>query len=226
MESTVKFPGFKSRYRKNFTTLPHELVDRYFGELSGSEVKCLMFILRQTFGFNKVSDKISISQFVTGIGERTAGVGVSKSQVTRCLKTLEQKGYISLKKSPNRTSEISLRLEEETRDSYDESETVNTKNTPSPEIIRLMKLFEPVAGSMVSKYVKSKSQIEALERVVAHHGLARAEEVINYIPKSNGIPYFPSINSPVELEQKFMKLLGAAFRKKKEDESGRFTISI
>lgn len=217
MESTVKFPGFKSRYRKNFTTLPHELVDRYFGELSGAEVKCLMFILRQTLGFNKVSDKISISQFVTGIGERTAGVGISKSQVTRCLRTLEEKGYISLKKSPNRTSEISLRLEEETRDSYDESETVKVDNSQNPEIIRLMKLFEPVAGSMVQSYLKSKSQVSALDRLVKQYGTSKIEEITFHLPECNKMPFFPQINSPVELEKKIIKLFDALARKRVEE---------
>lgn len=48
--------------------VPNEIVDDgWLGELGGAEVKVLIFIIRKTFGFNKISgDEIPLSQIEKG----------------------------------------------------------------------------------------------------------------------------------------------------------------
>ena len=76
--------------------------------LSGSEQKVLDFILRQTIGFSKESDKISKSQFLKGIGEKNKGVGLAYGTVLDGIEGLVDKGFIWVRKEKNKTSEYGL----------------------------------------------------------------------------------------------------------------------
>lgn len=88
-----RFPGFPSNWGRNYWKYPRVL-DEYRSLLTGSEEKILTFILRQTFGFGKVSDRITSPQFEKGIGEYNKGTGLSKTSVKRGLKKLEKMGFI------------------------------------------------------------------------------------------------------------------------------------
>lgn len=55
--------------------------------LPGEQMQCLLFILRKTYGFNKISDMISNSQFVTG-------TGLKKPNVCRAIKGLINKNIV------------------------------------------------------------------------------------------------------------------------------------
>jgi len=102
------FSGFDYRV-DNFFMYPMVL-EEYWRELSGSEQKVLDFILRQTIGFRKEYDFISLSQFTNGVGGRSAnrGTGLSTSQVRRAIAKLEEKGFIRVERSPRRTSKFLL----------------------------------------------------------------------------------------------------------------------
>jgi phage replication O-like protein O len=68
-------------------------------DLTGAELKVLLYICRRTFGFKKESDNISLSQLVNGIKTRDGkvldrGTGLSKDSVSRVVKSLEEKGII------------------------------------------------------------------------------------------------------------------------------------
>jgi phage replication O-like protein O len=91
-----KFRGFQS---PNTTPVPDELFDELMYDLTGAELKVLLYICRQTFGFKKESDNISLSQLINGIKTRDGkvldrGTGLSKDSVSRVVKSLEEKGII------------------------------------------------------------------------------------------------------------------------------------
>src|SRR5947208_14219167 len=50
--------------------VPNEVIDDgWLKELGGAEVKVLLYIIRKTFGFNKISgDQIPLSQIIQGTG--------------------------------------------------------------------------------------------------------------------------------------------------------------
>ena len=78
----------------NFTKVRNDVfLVMYY--LSGAEVKILFWIYRQTEGYGKKSDGISISQF----SEKT---GVSKRQVTRAIESLKDKKLIKVKAQKNK----------------------------------------------------------------------------------------------------------------------------
>jgi hypothetical protein len=102
-----KFPGFPPEMKKNFWMYPR-LLDNWWHELSGSEQKCIDFILRRTWGWEKSLDRISLSQFQKGGGRIGGGTGLSQRQIVTAIKGLESKGYILIKKDRGRTNEYSL----------------------------------------------------------------------------------------------------------------------
>ncbi len=68
-------------------------------ELSGSELKVLLYIIRRTFGFKRDSDHISLSQMVGGIRRKNGknldlGTGLSKDTVVLAVKALVKKGVL------------------------------------------------------------------------------------------------------------------------------------
>lgn len=98
-----KFNGFE---QSNTTPVPDILFDEIMSELSGSELKVLLYIIRRTKGFKKDTDAISLTQFEKGIikGDGTVldkGCGLNRETICKALKSLEEKGYI---KSEKRTT--------------------------------------------------------------------------------------------------------------------------
>ena len=98
-----KFLGFPPKPSVNFWSYPKAL-DGYWHQLSGSEQKVLDYILRHTWGFNKTSDEISLSQLEKGIKNFDKGTGLSRPTVIKALKGLIKKGFIyrKLGKKANR----------------------------------------------------------------------------------------------------------------------------
>src|SRR5262249_31482259 len=88
----------------NYTPVPDALFDEVMVDLSGSELKVLLYIIRRTFGFKKDADTISFQQFRHGIRthdgrqpDRRCGVK-SYSQISGALQVLEAGGYIVARK--------------------------------------------------------------------------------------------------------------------------------
>ena len=71
------------RYAKAQMTLR----DYWLSALKETEYRVVEFVLRQTLGFNKDEDVISIGQFTHGVGDR-CGVGVSRSNIIAALDAL------------------------------------------------------------------------------------------------------------------------------------------
>ena len=96
MADDFQFEGFDS---PNFTMTPNQLFDQLLPHLNEGELKCLLYIIRRTFGFQRDSDSISIKQMMEGLVTRDgrrldSGVGLSRSAVIRALQGLQKKGCI------------------------------------------------------------------------------------------------------------------------------------
>ncbi len=80
----------------NSTQIPDVILDFWLSELSGAELKVVLYVARRTYGFGKESDNISLTQICSGITRRDGtmldtGTGLSRSSVARAIKTLEAK---------------------------------------------------------------------------------------------------------------------------------------
>src|SRR3954470_21565705 len=87
-----RFLGFSN---PNTTPTPDDLFDRFLPELSGGELKVLLYIIRRTFGFKKNTDSISLSQLCSGIKTRAGksldrGTGLSLSAIKMAVRSLEK----------------------------------------------------------------------------------------------------------------------------------------
>lgn len=89
-----KFPGFPPEPSMNFWSYPKAL-NGYWHQLSGSEQKALDYILRHTWGFDKASDEISLTQLEKGIKNFDGGTGLCRPTIITALKALIKKGFIS-----------------------------------------------------------------------------------------------------------------------------------
>src|ERR1700733_9269955 len=112
---TEKFPGFPFDYRnKKFWQYP-KVMDSHWHILSGSEQKVLDYFLRHTLGFQKFFDTMALSQFQHGIKNFDTGTGLSKKQIVRALRSLEEKGFITISKTKGGTSTYSLVIDSATQ---------------------------------------------------------------------------------------------------------------
>src|SRR3972149_7367017 len=109
-----RFPGFPKSLEKVSWQFP-TIINGHVHELSGSEFKVLWYILRHTFGWQKSTDKLSISQICNGIKKRNGeyldkGTGLSNRHVIKALKSLEKNGFILIKRTSGKTNEITLNI--------------------------------------------------------------------------------------------------------------------
>jgi len=99
-KTTKKFPGFR---KPTYTMVPDELFDELLADLTGSELKVLLYITRRTFGFKKESDNISLNQMLSGIRTKDGrildrGTGLAKSTLVSALKSLVAKNIVMAEK--------------------------------------------------------------------------------------------------------------------------------
>jgi DNA-binding MarR family transcriptional regulator len=92
----AKFRGYT---RPTYTMVPDELFDEQLPDLSGAELKVLLYIIRRTLGFKKDADTISLSQICNGITRKDGrqldrGTGLNRDTVSKVVKSLEDGGYI------------------------------------------------------------------------------------------------------------------------------------
>ena len=126
-----------------YTNLLNGIIDNCMYELTGSDLKVLLYILRHTFGFNKATDETAISQLQHGIIKRDGthfdyGTGLSKSTILKSISNLIKKDIlikypIRVQHKPFRISPSIFKL----NPIFIEILTGSTKSLPtvSPEVI-------------------------------------------------------------------------------------------
>ena len=89
-ETTIEevFPGYTS---PNYTQVPDELFDRQLPDLSGAELKVLLYIMRRTFGFKKDADNISLNQICRASPRETGGCSIVAPVYRRARRSLRSR---------------------------------------------------------------------------------------------------------------------------------------
>lgn len=80
---------------------------------------------------------------------------------------------------------------------------------------KVLKAFEEVDPKNKTYYA-NKTQRGAADFLVSEHGLEQVLKVVAILPKTNATSYYPSITSPNDLKEKWVKLEAALVRKKGE----------
>jgi hypothetical protein len=109
---SFRYDGFSA---PNYTPVPDDVFDIIAPELTESELRVLLYILRRTFGFKRNSDSISLTQMVEGIKTRDGrrldrGAGLSRRGAMAGCAGLVEKGIITVDKrlSPQGDNEINI----------------------------------------------------------------------------------------------------------------------
>ncbi len=92
----IRYEGYS---RPQYTPVPDELFDEQLPDLTGAELKVLLYIIRRTFGFKRDSDNISLNQMLHGIATKEGkvldrGTGLSKKTLLETIKSLVEKNLI------------------------------------------------------------------------------------------------------------------------------------
>jgi len=87
--------------------------------------------------------------------------------------------------------------------------------TSSAEVVKIIDSFKEVNPSY-QKWFKNKTQRQAVKNLIDIHGLEQVLKVVGLLNKTNKIAYMPSINTPLQLEEKWEALKNAFERKKDE----------
>jgi len=108
----LQFNGFRS---PTTTPVPDEVFDDLIADLTGAELKVLLYICRRTFGFKKDRDSISLNQIANGITTRDdrvldRGTGLSKRHVQRALKSLELKNVVTVNRRMDEEGENEINI--------------------------------------------------------------------------------------------------------------------
>lgn len=113
-----------SRFIPNSFIIPNSVVDELMADMSGVELKCYLFVVRKTKGWNKECDAISLAQFVKF-------TGAGKTAVVDALKNLVDLGLLVKKTGVRNTSVYAINSFGNQTSS--ESELVQKANSTSSE---------------------------------------------------------------------------------------------
>lgn len=88
---------------------------------------------------------------------------------------------------------------------------VAVKESLHPMVPEIIKAFEGVDAKN-KRFYGNKTQREASHFLISEYGFDEVVKRIGFLPQSNKKPYFPTITTPVELRDKWVKLQDAVDR--------------
>ncbi|PIR68196.1 hypothetical protein COU49_02520 [Candidatus Nomurabacteria bacterium CG10_big_fil_rev_8_21_14_0_10_35_16] len=167
-------------------------------------------------------------QFISGRNELSKQSGIPPSTVERILKYFEKEQQIGQQKTTKfrfitiihwkdyqkmdstmdkkRTTD---RQQADTNKNDKKENNENTSETISADINSLIKAFEAV-NPACSKYYGNTTQRKACHFMIDTYGFQRVKLVIeSTLPKTNSLAFFPSINTPLQLQEKWSALESA-----------------
>lgn len=113
----------------NYTQVPNWMLAKlYKNDLTGRELKVLLYLIRKLIGFHKESDKIPYRQ----IAEAT---GIDRNNVMKVVQSLEKKGWVSVRRKDKCTNILRLKggVTSNTRGGVKKCQKVVSPATPSKE---------------------------------------------------------------------------------------------
>ena len=125
-----------SKFIPNAFQIPNSVIDELLAKLTCAELKCYLFVVRKTKGWNKESDDISVSQFmeVTGLSK--------KSVITAC-NSLVQIGLLERSGGERKLNTYSVKA-------FDFSKS-GEKSTPTESGVNFSKSGEKSTPDLVKK---------------------------------------------------------------------------
>lgn len=112
------------------------------------------------------------------------------------------------------------RLGKDSVDTATQAVAVVAENKGVVDIIDAFKAVNPNAD----RWYANTTQRAAAARLIDTHGLEQVLSVVSLLPKSNTLPYIPTVTTPLQLEDKWASLAAALHKKKAEINSRKSLI--
>ncbi len=161
-------------------------------------------------------------EFITGRKALKEQTGIPETTIERILDYLVSSGQIGQQKTTKYRLITILKWNEYQK--VDNKRTTNGQQTdtiknlkndknvkkedsgvPPQDITEVISSFKGVNPSY-GKWFNNPPQRSAIERMLVVHGKDRLLKVIPFLVKSNVMPYFPTITTPIQLEDKWATL--------------------
>lgn len=226
-----------------FTKIANEILEALVKvRLPPSEKDLIIFIIRKTYGYNKKEDRISLTQF-------EKATDLSRPTVVKALKNLIirkmvvkvglllkfNKDYETwvvntplLVKNKNTTSKLTLTKNGKHTLTYKRKKEMTKEigKQSSQNINLLIKEFESINPSSKNFYERSP-QRKACQFLIDTYGLERVIMVVQKtLPKTNGLQFFPTITTPIQLQDKWATLESAIKRYQAEHKKLKSSVAF
>ena len=217
-----------------YTAIANEILEQLVNrDLLGAEFRILLFIIRKTYGYHKKQDKISLTQFEKGTGlSRPTIVKTLKNLEIRNMiikfSIEESEGNITqfvFQKDADKWV-VNTPLLVKHKGVYGKAGLTengkaglthkrkkdNTKDiaeTSSADIILVLDMFQ-IINPAIKRMYGNTTQRKACRDLIDNIGLERLKKIIlETLPKTNTLPFFPTITTPLQLQDKFISLESA-----------------
>ncbi len=227
----------------NYTRIVNKVIEQLVKQpLLGAELAICLFIIRKTYGFQKKEDEISLTQFEQGTGRSRPTIvkALKNLQLVNIVKLVKKgdsrissncwsfnKYYHTwklvkqselVKHRVLTSKEIDKKLvktAKHTKENYKRNTKETTSQSDGEMIVKVIDSFSGINPSY-GRWYGNKTQRAAIDRLLVLNGIEQVQKVIGILEKTNGLPYFPTITTPVQLEEKWAQLESALRRKKEE----------
>jgi hypothetical protein len=93
-------PQQKAFRKLNYTQVPNVLMDNWLPDLTGAEVKILLYLVRRTLGFHRNSTEIGLRRICHGQPGKDRGTGLHLETASDAVKSLEARGLLTATRHP------------------------------------------------------------------------------------------------------------------------------
>ena len=225
--------------KNGYISIATELVEKFATiSIPSSEMRIVWVVWRKTWGWKEGNRKkdwdwIALSQFEKLTTMKHGNVAKAlKSLVVKRILLKSENGYkfnqnyeqwSVVKRLPpvvkriQGSSQTTTKISSQTTTNNRKKETIQKKDSdvPSQEIVSIIESFKEINHAH-GKWYGNTTQRGACERLLKMFPLEQILKFIAIIPKTNKIPYMPSINTPLQLEDKWSQLEAQLIKKKTE----------
>lgn len=226
-----------------YTSIANEIIEHLsMPGVNGSEFRILMVVIRKTYGFHKKKDIISLTQFQNATymnrpqvvrtlkdlvekkillkngNEYTFNknydeweISKRRSSIQKDTSTLFETG-MQLDTTSGMQKDTKTGIQKDTHKRNKETIKDTRENNLIPEIIKMFEEINPACKKMYG----NKTQRQACDDLINTYGFEQVTKVIQWLPKSNKMPYFPVITTPLELWYRYSVLKEKVEQKKSE----------
>ena len=227
-----------------YTVIANEIMEHLaMPGINGSEYRLLFVIWRKTYGFNKKIDQISLTQFQNATFMNRAQVVKTIRDLVEKKILIKVGGEYQFNKNweewevskregsmQKHTSELfdctgmqkdtSSSMQKHTKTgmqkhTYKRKKEIIKETKESTLIPEVIKLFEEINPACKKMY-GNKTQRQACDDLINTYGFDEVSKYVTFLPKSNKMPFFPVITTPLELWYKFTVLKEKIAQKRSE----------